>query len=89
MIRVLFITMTTSWLEESESAYVFPVRYNVPVDFSEFLPTKFAACSKPPSRKNHLKASYPRAQQRYQVRVEPKSCDQDSTVAGANEVRNH
>ena len=37
---------------------------NVPVDFFEFLSTKFAACSKPPSRDNHRKASYPRTQQR-------------------------
>ena len=36
---------------------------NVPVDFFEFLSTKFAACSKPPSRDNY-KTSYPRAQQR-------------------------
>ena len=36
---------------------------NVPVDFFEFLSTEFAACSKPPSRDNHRKASYPRAQQ--------------------------
>ena len=34
------------------------------------------ACSKPPSRDIHRKASYPRAQQRDQMLVEPKSCDQ-------------
>ena len=39
---------------------------NIPVDFFEFLSTKFAACSKPPSRDNHRKASYPRMQQRDQ-----------------------
>ena len=31
-----------------------------------FFPRKFAACSKPPSRDNHCKASYPRTQQRDQ-----------------------
>ena len=35
---------------------------DVPVDFFEFLSTEFAACSKPPSRDNYRKASYPRAQ---------------------------
>ena len=30
----------------------------------DFFPRKFAACSKPPSRDNHRKASYPRTQQR-------------------------
>ena len=30
----------------------------------EFLSTEFAACSKPPSRDNHCKVSYPRTQQR-------------------------
>ena len=39
---------------------------NIPVEFSEFLSTEFAACSKPPSRDNHSKASYPRTQQRNQ-----------------------
>ena len=31
-----------------------------------FFPRKFAACSKPPSRDNYRKASYPRTQQRDQ-----------------------
>ena len=35
-------------------------------DFFEFLPTEFAACSKPPSKDNHRKVSYPRTQQREQ-----------------------
>ena len=38
----------------------------VPVDFSEFSSTEFAACSKPPSRDDHRKASYPSTQQRDQ-----------------------
>ena len=33
---------------------------NVPVDFFEFLSTEFAACSKPSSRDNYGKASYPK-----------------------------
>ena len=37
-------------------------RSNVSVDFFEFLFTKFAACSKPPSRDNHHKSLYPRTQ---------------------------
>ena len=41
---------------------------NVSVDFFEFLTTEFAACSKPPSRDDHRKASYPRTQQRDQSR---------------------
>ena len=32
----------------------------------DFFPRKFAACSKPPSRDNYRKASYPRTQQRDQ-----------------------
>ena len=32
--------------------------------FLQILSTEFAACSKPPSRNNHRKASYPRTQQR-------------------------
>ena len=32
----------------------------------DFFPRKFAACSKPPSRDNHRKASHPRTQQRDQ-----------------------
>ena len=39
---------------------------SVPMDFFKFLSTEFAACSKPPSRDNHRKASYPRTQQRDQ-----------------------
>ena len=31
-------------------------RSNVSVDFFKFLPTEFAACSKPPSRDNHRQA---------------------------------
>ena len=38
----------------------------VPVNFFEFLSTEFAVRSRPPSRDNHLKASYPRTQQRDQ-----------------------
>ena len=41
-------------------------RSDVPVDFFGFLSTQFAACSKPPSRGNHRKASYPRTEQRNQ-----------------------
>ena len=37
-----------------------------PVDVLTFFPRKFAACSKPPSRDNYRKASYPRTQQRDQ-----------------------
>ena len=37
-------------------------RSNVPVDFFEFSSTEFPACSKPPRRANHRKASYPRTQ---------------------------
>ena len=38
-----------------------------PVDFFEFLlSTEFAACSRPPGRDNHRKASYPKTQQRDQ-----------------------
>ena len=36
---------------------------NVPADFFEFLSTEFAACSKPPSKNNHRKGSYPKTQQ--------------------------
>ena len=39
---------------------------NVPADFFEFLPTEFAACSKPPSKDNRRKAPYPKTQQRDQ-----------------------
>ena len=44
------------------------LRSKVSVDFFELLPTEFAACSKPPSRDNHRKASYPRTQGRDQGR---------------------
>ena len=36
------------------------------VDFFKFLPTEFAACSKPPSRDNYRKTSYPRTKERDQ-----------------------
>ena len=36
------------------------------VDFFKFLLTEFAACSKPPSRDNYRKTSYPRMQERDQ-----------------------
>ena len=39
---------------------------NVHVDFFKFFSIEFAACSKPPSRDNHRKASYPKTQQRDQ-----------------------
>ena len=39
---------------------------NVPVNFFKFLSIEFAACSKPPSRDNHRKVSYPWTQQREQ-----------------------
>ena len=51
----------------------------VHVEFFVFLPTEFAACSKPPSTDNHRQASYPRTQQYDQgtgVLVEPRSCNQ-------------
>ena len=60
----LFIAITAR-LENPHLLRNFPWS-NVPVDFFEFLSTKFAACSKPPSRDNHRKASYPRTQQRDQ-----------------------
>ena len=41
-------------------------RFNVSVDFVEFLSTEFAACLKQPSRDNPRKASYLRTQQRDQ-----------------------
>ena len=44
--------------------------------FFEFLSMEFAACSKPPSRDNHQKASDPRTPHRDQMRVEPRSFDQ-------------
>ena len=47
-IRILFIALTTSYLEESVPAWELPV-INVPGDFFEFFPTKLAARSKPPS----------------------------------------
>ena len=52
---------------------------NVPVVFFEFLFTEFAAYSKPPSRHNHLKASYPiwsGCNNVIRVRDEPRSYEQ-------------
>ena len=48
-----------SILDESEPYLSFRLMF-------DFLPRKFAACSKPPSRDNHRKASYPRTHQRDQ-----------------------
>ena len=59
-LRTLFISMTTPRLEEFSPALEFPLISNVSVDFFEFLPTEFAACSKPPSKDNYRKAFYPR-----------------------------
>ena len=39
---------------------------NLRVDFFEFLFSKFAACSKPPTTNSHRKASHPRTQYRDQ-----------------------
>ena len=50
---------------------------NVLVDLFEFLLTEFVACSKPPSRNNYHKVSYPRMQQCDQGGVEPESCNHD------------
>ena len=50
----------------------------VPGDFSEFLSTEFAACSKPPGKDNHLKASYPSTHQRGRVQIKPRLCNQGS-----------
>ena len=69
-IRALFIAVTTSCLKESATAKEFPA-VNVPVDFFEFLSTEFDASSKPPSRENHRKVSYPSMQQRDRVLIEP------------------
>ena len=53
-------------------------RFNVTVDFFEFLSTEFNACSKQPSRDRHCKVSYPRMQLNVtRVRVEPRSCNHD------------
>ena len=43
--------------------------FNVLVNFFKFLSTEFAACSKPPNRDNHRKASYPKTQQRDQSKI--------------------
>ena len=59
MIRTLFIAVTTSCLNLSIPASKFPW-IHVRVNFLEFLSTKVAACSKPLSRDNYRKASYPR-----------------------------
>ena len=48
--------MTTTLLNKNEQKQ----------SFFQILPTAFAACSKPPSRDNHRKASYPSSQQRHQ-----------------------
>jgi len=58
------VTRTQRWryiLDESASARVFSI-FEFSVYFFDFLPLKFAACSKPPSRDNHRKAPYPRTQ---------------------------
>ena len=57
--------MTTSCLWESAPALGFPVIQRS-CRFFEFLSVEFTACSEPPSRGNHRKASYPRTQQRDQ-----------------------
>ena len=49
---------------------------NVPVNFFELSSTEFAASSKPSIRDKHRKASYPKAQERDQGGVKPRSCDQ-------------
>jgi len=59
------------------------VHFRVFCLFLWFLSTKFAACSKPPSRDNHRKASYPRTQQRVRWGwdLKPRSRDCNHTVA--------
>ena len=52
-------------LDESESAKELTIFKAFLLKF-DFFPRKFAACSKPPSRDNHRKASYPRTQRRDQ-----------------------
>ena len=76
MICKLFIAITISCLEESAAAKKFSV---IPCsyEFREFLSTKFAVCSKPPSRDNHCKASYPRMYSNMtKVNIEPTPSDQ-------------
>ena len=47
------------------------------MNFFKFLSIKLAACSKPPSRDDYRKASYPWAQQRdHRVRIELMPCHQ-------------
>ena len=46
------------------------------VNFFEFLSNEFAACSKPPSRDNDRKASYPKRNNLTRMKVEPRSFDQ-------------
>ena len=75
-IRTLFITTVTLWLEESAHAYEFPmiqcfrgfprVLVFLWISSSSCPLNLLLACSKPPSRDNHRKASYPRTQQRDQ-----------------------
>ena len=51
-----------------------------PILMLDFFSRRFPACLKlprQPSRDNDCKASYPRTQQRDQVRVQLRSCDQD------------
>ena len=50
---------------------------NVSVNFFEFLPIEFAVSSKPLSRGNHPKASYPRTRQCDLGGVEPRPCDRN------------
>ena len=64
--RVTPYISATLCLQESTSPYGVssdPMFLRI---FSNFSPLKFAACSKPPSRDNHRKASYPRTQERDQ-----------------------
>ena len=52
-------------LDESAPAKVLTISQAFQLTF-DFFPREFAACSKPPSRDNHCKTSYPRTQQRDQ-----------------------
>ena len=54
----------------------------------EFLPTEFAACSKPPSRDN-CKVSYPKTQEHDQGGVKPRSSDQDRQKTMLLPIRPH
>ena len=79
-IRILFIILTTVLRDWRNPHLLKSFRwFNVPVDFSEFLSTEFAACSKPPSKdtSNDRTASYPRTQQHDQGGgLNSWSCDQ-------------